>query len=170
MVARQILLFLSLAVPSLAAGQSGDLRTKYVGQSSCKPELQSDRFEIRLDKKQNAHLVTRRLEGKAIAMIVQYKSESDECGVVRDIVQSKASDVSFEPECVDPAVSTAVAIGTRETSASTVSGYAIEAWRIDLQDLKFIRVRGKVECTTRSYSGSDAGEDLATWAKQRVVK
>jgi len=162
------LVFTLLAI--VIAG-ADDLRSKYLGQSSCVSELQSHRFNIRLDKKQNAYLATRQLNGRAVAMIVQYEKDKDECGVIRDIVQTQKADASFSVECVDPNSPNAVAVGTRQRNDRRLSGRAIEAWSVDLKDLRFVRISGPVTCSSwRSYAGSDQGEDLASWAEQRSAQ
>jgi hypothetical protein len=103
-------------------------------------------------------------------MIVQYAKQYDECGVVRDIVQARDNKVDLVFECVNPNSPSSVSVGTWSDGFKRTSGPALEAWQIELKDLKFVPLTGLVNCISRSYSGSDDGSDLVKWAEQRPSK
>jgi hypothetical protein len=90
-------------------------------------------------------------------MIVQYTKKWDECGVVRDIVQARNNKVDFVFECVNPKSPSRVSVGTWPEGFKPTSGPALEAWQIELRDLKFVPLIGRVNCISRSYSGNDDG-------------
>jgi hypothetical protein len=155
------------------AGMAGeDLQRKYVGQSKCMPELQSATvsYGIRLDKSQKAYLAAYRIGRKDILTIVQYKANNDRCGIIRDIVQSRKADSSFVWECKARMTPQDVVVGTWPAKHPEVSGPAVEAWRIDMKQLRFVSVHGRVACTAGDYAGSDEDGDLASWAKKRSAK
>jgi hypothetical protein len=160
----------ALSVPALEQTKTQQIQTRLVGSSSCTQELEHGRFSVRLDKSQNAFIVTATTGGKHTAAIVQYSSAKDNCGVVRDVVQSERKSAYFELECSAAVAPTDVAVGIRNLSESGRKGYSLEGWRVDLKRLRFVRVGGKVFCTPSSYAGNDDGDDLATWAMQRGKK
>ena len=61
-------------------------------------------------------------------------------------------------------------VGTWPAKHPEVSGLAVEAWRIDMKQLRFVPAHGRVTCKAADYAGSDEGGDLASWAKKRSVK
>jgi hypothetical protein len=148
-----------------------DLR-QYVGKSSCSLGLERGvgSYGIRLDKSQIARLEARTSNGNKILMIVQYTKESDECGIVRDIVRASNGTAHFVFECVNPKSPSSVAVGTWPDDFRRASAPALEAWRIELDGLQFEPLIGRVTCTSRNYAGNDNGSDLVKWAKQRAAK
>jgi len=109
-------------------------------------------------------------KGKTILVIVQRRSETDKCGTVRDVVESKPTDTSFVFDCVDKKNPASVVVGTWPAKHPGVSGPAVEAWRIDLEDLRFTRLIAPVTCKAGNYAGSDEGDDLSSWTKKRVAR
>jgi len=156
------------AVPSRAA----NLRQGYVGQSGCAAQLKSslNDYGIRLDKSKRARLEAHVFKGKTILTIVQYSSDSDQCGIVRDVVQARRPDSAFVWDCVDKRRPQTVVVGTWLTEHTGIPGLALEAWRINLHELKFVRLDVPVTCNAGNYAGSDRGGDLATWARKRSVR
>jgi hypothetical protein len=162
------LLFLLFAPCAKATG----LREKYVGRTGCAPEFKSalNHSGIRLDGNQRARLEAHKFRAGTILVIVQYKDETDQCGTVRDAIESQPTDTSFVWECVDKLNPSAVVVGTWPAGQQGISGPAVEAWRIDLKQLKFDRLTGGASCSAPSYAGFDEGDDLASWARKRAVK
>jgi hypothetical protein len=87
------------AFPSKAA----DLHSHYVGKSGCSAEFKSsiNDYGIRLDKSKDLRLEAHALKDKTIVSIVQYLSNSDRCGVVRDAIGAERPATSFVWECFD---------------------------------------------------------------------
>lgn len=148
------------------------VRQKYVGRTGCAPEfkLALNHSGIRLDRNQRARLEAHEFRAGTILVIVQYKDEADQCGTVRDAIESQPTDTSFVWECVDKRNPSAVVVGTWSAGQAGTSGPAVEAWRIDLKQLKFDRLTSGATCSASSYAGSDEGDDLASWAKKRAAK
>jgi hypothetical protein len=164
-----ILIIAILTVLFAAAVSEDDLQKKYTGQSNCSPELKSaDHYGIRLDKTQIAYLDSYQWKGTNIVAIVQYKQEGEKCGIIRDVVQSQDATSSFIFECTSCDAPADVFVGTWPETHRGSSGSAVEAWKIDLKSLKFVPVKKPVHCVNRDYSGSDEGDDLATWARNRT--
>lgn len=159
-------LIVFLSVVSFGAAT---LQQRYVGRSGCDTEFKSslNDYGIRLDSRQRTRLEAHAFKSKAVLAIVQYSSDSDQCGIVRDAVQSRRPGSSFVWQCVDKRFPHAVVVGTWPAEHSGVSGPASEAWRIDLKDLRFVHLNGPVICKAGNYAGADHGEDLATWARAR---
>lgn len=103
-----------------------------------------------------------------ILLIVQFEDETDTCGVIRDVVQIRRISKDFEFSCVDLQAPADVVVGTSRRNGSIKPVTAIEAWRIDLKEQKFIETRHKVTCTMESYAGEDDGSDLVDEAKKRA--
>ncbi len=145
---------------------------QYAGNSSCSPGLERGvgSYGIRLDKSQIARLEARTSGGNKILMIVQYSKESDECGIVRDIIRAPDERVHFVFECVNPNSPSSVAVGTWPDDFRRTSGPALEAWQVELNPLKFVPLKARVGCISGNYGGNDDGSDLVKWAKQRAAK
>lgn len=162
--------FLGLGLLSCvnASGQ----RDKFVGKSGCVSELNSPQghYGIRLDKTQRARLEAHVFENESILTIVQYSSDSDKCGTVRDVIRSRPAGSSFVWQCVDRHEPSEVVVGTWLPKHAGVSGPAEEAWRIDLKKLRFVRLHVPVTCDAGNYAGFDKGEDLVDWARKRSTK
>ena len=164
--------FVVLALLVMGPAQAADLQQKYVGKKDCLPELQSaaGRSGIRLDKSLRAYLTAYRLKEAKILTIVQYQDEHEQCGVIRDVVQSRDIGSSFVWECVDPKAPDDIVVGTWPAKHPRVTGAATEAWRINLKELKFTPVKRPVNCHAGNYAGSDEGDGLSDWAKRRGAK
>lgn len=149
------------------AAQAQDFKQRFVGKSPCAPDIQSEHsdFSLRLDKTQDLTLQYRDLSTAKIVMILQLSGSGDHCGVIRDLVQIKHIAKGFEFRCFDPLASTDVVIGTSIRKGTTKPVTAIDAWRIDLKEQKFIETRDKVTCTAEGWAGEDDGSDLVDAAK-----
>jgi hypothetical protein len=149
-----------------------DVRFSFVGKNSCAPELKlvTTRYGIRLDSSQNAYLMAYRLKAANILTIVEYQKDNLNCGVIRDAVQSRDHDSSFVWECRSPNTHSEVIVGTWPAKHPSVTGPAVEAWRINLKALTFEEVPTHVNCEVGNYAGSDKGESLADWVRQRPAR
>jgi hypothetical protein len=173
MKVRNCLTVLIVVLAAIAAMSQDDLQQKYAGKSKCLPELKSatEHYGIRLDKSQNAYLAAFKLKDRKILTIVQLKDTSDRCGVIRDVVQAQDVDSSFVWQCRDKKTPSDVVVGTWPAKHPKTSGPAVEAWRIDLTQMKFAPVQGvPVSCAAGYYAGSDEGDDLASWAKKQAAR
>lgn len=152
--------------------KASDLRQQYVGRSGCAQELQPslNHYGIRLDKTRHAFLEARVFKSRTILLIVQRNGETDKCGVVRDVIQSRETDSSFVFDCVDERNPGSVVVGTWPQQHPSVSGPATEAWTISLEQLRFVPLAASVTCKARSYAGPDEGDDLATWVRKRAAR
>ena len=101
-------------------------------------------------------------------MIVQYKKEWDDCGTVRDIIETKNTATSFLFECVDDKDPGAVVVGTWKTPK--VSGRSLQSWRVDLHNLRFVPIEHSLRFVPQKLAGNDDESDLAGWAKRRPRK
>lgn len=159
-------LFGLLAAAGVAQAQ--DFKERFVGKSPCAPGIQSEfsDFSLRLDKTQDLTLLYRDLSAVKVVMIVEPNDSGDHCGVVRDVVQITRIAKDFEFRCFDSHAPTDVTIGTSIRKGSTKPVTAIDAWRIDLKEQKFIETRDKVTCTAEGWDGEDDGSDLVDEAKE----
>ncbi len=159
-------LFGLLAVAGVAQAQ--DFKERFVGKSPCAPDIQSEfsDFSLRLDKTQDLTLLYRDLSAVKVVMIIEPNGSGDHCGVVRDVVQITRIAKDIEFRCFDPHAPTDVTIGTSIRKGSTKPVTAIDAWRIDLKEQKFIETRDKVTCTAEGWDGEDDGSDLVDEAKK----
>jgi TonB family protein len=99
-------------------------------------------------------------------MIVEPTGDNDHCGMVRDLIEITHIAKDFEFRCFDPQAPTDVIIGTSIRKGSIKPVTAIDAWRIDLKEQKFIETRHKVTCTAEGWAGEDDGGDLVDEAKK----
>lgn len=164
---RSAALLMGLLVAASVA-QAQDFKQRFVGKSPCAPDIQSEHsdFSLRLDKTQDLTLQYRDLSAVKIVMIIQPSGSGDRCGVIRDVVQITHVAKDFEFRCFDPHAPTDVTIGTSIRKGSTKPVTAIDAWRIDLKEQKFIETGGKVTCTAEGWDGEDDGSDLVDEAKK----
>jgi hypothetical protein len=148
-----------------------DARSSFVGRNSCAPELKfaRTRYGIRLDSNHNAYLMAYRLKAANILTIVQYEKDDQNYGVIHDVVQSRDHDSSFVWECRSPNMRSDVIVGTWPAKHPSVTGPAVEAWRINLKALKFEEVQAHVNCEARNHAGNDEGDSLADWVRQRAA-
>jgi hypothetical protein len=163
----------SLPLFMVAGGaKATDLRQRYIGRSGCAAVVNSPggHYGIRLYKEKRAYLEAHEFKNETLLAIVQRSSDTDECGIIRDVVRSGQGDSSFVFECVDRRNPAAVVVGTWPAEHPSVSGPAVEAWRINLQELRFVRLHARVSCSAGDYAGSDEGDDLADLARKRAVK
>jgi hypothetical protein len=161
---------LALLASQLVLAGTPALQQKYIGQSSCTPELKNGvgSFGVRLDKKQIARLEAHAINGKKILVIVQYQKEWDECGVVKDIVEATHDDTDFIFECMDEKNPGAVVVGTWRTPR--IKDRSLESWRIRLDGLTFVRTRRPLRYVPQTLEGNDDGSDLVDWARKRVSR
>jgi hypothetical protein len=170
-------LFFSLAMAlaisgyliSQVASDQPNVAQSLVGENSCAPELKLaiTRYGIRLDSSQNAYLMAYRLKATNILTILQYEKDARNCGVIRDVIQSRDRDSSFVWECRSSSMPSDVLVGTWSTEHSSIKGRAVEAWRINLKALKFEEVQAHVNCEAGNNAGTDEGDSLADWVIER---
>jgi hypothetical protein len=158
-------------VSQVANDKRDDVRFSFVGKNSCVPELKlaTTRYGIRLDSRQNAYLMAYRLKTANILTIVQYEKDDHNCGVIRDVVQSRDHDSYFVWECRSPNMRSDVIVGTWPAKQPSVTGPAVEAWRINLKALKFEDAQAHVNCEGGNYTGNDEGDSLADWVRERAA-
>jgi TonB family protein len=151
-----------------SVAQAQDFKQRFVGKSSCAPDIQSEfsGFSLQLDKDQDLTLLYRDLSVVKVVMIIEPTSSGDHCGVIRDVVQITHIAKDFEFRCFDPDAPTDVTIGTAIRKGSTKPMTAIDAWRIDLKEQKFIETRDRVTCTAEGWAGEDDGSDLVDEARK----
>jgi hypothetical protein len=148
-----------------------DFKQQYVGKSSCTLNLKGEYgdFSLRLDKTRNSELRALDSGNTQIALIIEYKKERPGCGIIRDVVQIAhlVKGKHFEFRCFDSHAPTDVVVG------AVVRGYgnvklvtAIDAWRIDLNEQKFLQTHDRVVCSADGFGGDDDGSDLVDAAKQ----
>jgi hypothetical protein len=149
-----------------------DLRQKYVGRSGCAPEFKPslNRYGIRVDKDTGTFLEAYEFRTGTTLVLVQHRTDKDTCGTIRDVIQSQPTDRSFVWECLDKRNPSAIVVGTWPSEHPSVSGPAIEAWRIDLKQLRFYRLKVPVVCDAGNYAGPDNGDDLANLARKRTAE
>lgn len=161
-----------VALVLVASGsvRAQDVKQKYVGKNSCANDIQSDRpdFGSMLDKSRNTYLISRAFSKVKILLIVELKSESDKCGVIRDAVAITRIAKEFQFSCFDPLSPGVVVVGTRNGDDTRTTGIAIEAWRINIVKQTFEKTTNKVTCTNESYAGPDEDSDLIQDAKKRA--
>jgi len=161
-----VLLVGLLAVASVTHAQ--DFKQQFVGKSPCAPDIQSERSDLslRLDKTRDSTLLYRDLSKVKIVVIIEPNGSGDHCGVIRDVVQVTHIAKDFEFRCFDPQAPTDVIIGTSLRRGSTKPVTAIDAWRIDLKEQKFIETRDRVICAEDGWAGEDDGSDLVDEAEK----
>lgn len=163
-----VILALLLFTASISSGQ--DFKQRFLGKDPCSPAIKGEYgdFSLRLDKTRNSEL--RALDnGKTqVVLLIEYKKEGSACGIIRDVVQIThlAKDKHFEFRCFDSKAPTDVVVGT------VVRGYgniklipAMDAWRIDLKEQKFVGTHNRVVCSADGWDGEDDGSDMVDAAK-----
>ena len=162
------LLLLSGILAMTTVSHAQDFRQRLVGKSPCVADLKSEQpdFSLRLDKAQKTTLLYRDLSKAKILMIVQATGDPEHCGIVRDIVVLHRIQKGFEFRCFDPEAPADVVVGTAIRRGSTKPASAIDAWRIDLKDQRFVETQHKVVCSTQGWSGEDDGSDMVDQAKR----
>jgi len=169
---------LALLLASASVSTAQDFKQRYVGKDPCALKLKADYdFSLRLDKTRNSELRALDIGNASIVMIIESKQDGPACGIIRDVVQVTVPtsdkhlddpfrDKHFEFRCFDAQAPTDVVIGTivrKYGNVKVVS--AIEAWRIDLKEQKFVETHHKVVCSADGFDGEDDGSDLVDAAK-----
>jgi hypothetical protein len=173
-----VLLWPILLNTAVSPAFAQDLPKKYIGESDCTRELDSAlcRYGVRLDRAQEAYLTTYRFKEAEIITIVQHHgtdSGNKRCGVISDVTEVKDKDASVVWDCMDRRAPAQVVVGTWPAKYPKLEGPAIEAWEIDLQELKFVPVKEPhrfVFCRNESRAGNDDGLGLSDLAKKRTSK
>jgi hypothetical protein len=165
-----LLLVVALATSLTAKAQS--VKERFVGKSPCAAETLAKRpdFSMRLDRTQRTDLANRNFAKSKVLLIIQYKNETDHCGVILDAVEIQNMSKDFQFSCYDPSEPGAVVVGTRNTNDSQVTAMAIDAWRIDLKKQIFNKDNHKVRCSYESGAGEDDGGDLVGAARKRAAQ
>lgn len=147
---------------------------QYVGKSPCEPGIQSEYsdFGLRLDKTQQLELVARYWDKAQVVFIIQANQPSDGCGVIRDVIQITHVNTfghgkHFEFRCFDAQAPTDVIVATiMRKYGNTKDMPALDAWRIDLKEQKFIETSHKVVCSADGWAGEyDGSDDMVDDAK-----
>jgi hypothetical protein len=182
---RRVALIAAIVTSLLFCPTRLSAQQKYVGLSLCSAELQSprSRLHIRLDRTQHAYVEYREMPTARLVMIVVYADDfdKDHCGSVRDAREFHYSKDGFDPECIELLHPENVVVGFFDQKfdpdhlerPALMRGPAVQSWRIDLKNLKFLPTSGQVTCVVpngHANHGNDDGSDLATWAHQRVMK
>jgi hypothetical protein len=158
-----------LATAMIAIAQ--DFKQQLVGKSPCSPDLQTEHSDLsfRLDKLHNTELRYRDMGKARILLIVQFTHDGPPCGIVRDVVQIKSlpKDKHFEFRCFDAQAPMDVVVASvRREYGNVKLVTAIDAWRIDLKEQRFVETRHKVVCSADGFGGEDDGSDLVDEAKK----
>lgn len=152
-----------------AVTRAQDFKQRFIGKSPCAPDIQSEQsdFSLRLDKVRNTELRYRDMGSAKVVLIVQYKEPGDTCGIIRDVVQITRAAKHFEFRCFDRQAPPDVILGTaiREYGSMKLVT-AVDAWRIDLKEQKFVETHHKVVCSADGFDGEDNGSDLVDEAKK----
>lgn len=146
---------------------------QFVGKNTCEPGIQSEYsdFSLRLDKTQQLELVSRHWDEAQVVFIVRAKAAT-RCGLISDTIQithekTFASGKHFEFRCFDAQAPTDVVVGTILRKYGNVAlATAVEAWRIDLKEQKFVKTNHKVVCSADGWDGEDTGSDMRDEAKK----
>lgn len=167
---------LALLLASASLSRAQDFKRQYVGKDACVLKLKGDYdFSLRLDKTRDLELRVLDKGAASLVMIIEYKHDGSACGVIRDLVEIAVSDrhidepfrdKHFEFRCFDAQARTDVVVGTivREGKNTRLTT-AIDAWRIDLKEQKFVETHDKVVCSADGFDGEDDGSDLVDAAK-----
>jgi len=144
----------------------------FIGSDACRPELRGDGSEMNLAlaRKQEAYFEVRRLNGKPALLLIQYASEIDRCGKVRDIVVAPNPKDVFEFECIDHTDAKRVVVGVHQGPPGARSWKASKAWLVDFEKLKLAPTNDSVTCLNYDYSGPDDGSDIRSRAAARQRK
>lgn len=167
-LARSLGFFGVICLAVVGGARAQDVKQRYVGKSPCASDLQSEQpdFSLRLDKAQKTTLLYRDLSKVKIVMITQPTGDISQCGVIRDLIQITHVAKDFEFRCFDPQAPTDVIVGNAIRNGSIKPVTAIDAWRIDLKEQKFVPVSHKVTCSAEGWDGEDDGGDLVHEAKK----
>lgn len=168
---------LALLLASASFSRAQDFKRQYVGKDPCALKLKGDYdFSLRLDKTRDLELRALDKGAASIVMIIEYKHDGSACGVIRDLVEITISDrhidepfrdEHFEFRCFDAQAPNDVVIGTLiRQYGNTKLVPALQAWRIDLKEQKFIETRHKVVCSADGWGGDDDGSDMVDEAKK----
>jgi hypothetical protein len=92
-------------------------------------------------------------------MIVQQSTDAARCGVIRDLIRLTDTAKNFEFRCFDQHAPNTVVIGTAVRRESIRLTTAIDAWKIDLKELKFVATHEKAVCSPDGLAGEDGGDN-----------
>lgn len=154
-----------LTTAGTANGQS--FKERYIGKNSCSPDTLGGKadFGLRLDKTRPSYLIYRDMGQTKILLIVQ-ADENSRCGVIQDLVEIRRISKDFEFRCFDQQSPTDVIIGTAVRNGTIKPVTAIDAWRIDLKEQKFVPTSHKVTCSAEGWDGEDTGSDMVDESKK----
>lgn len=163
---------LALLLTAAGVTRAQDFKQRYIGKDPCSPEIKGEYgdLSLRLDKTRNSEIRALDKGKTQVTMIIEHKKDGSACGLIRDVVEithlSKGK--HFEFRCFDPQAPTDVIIGTtiRKGKARVNDVAAIDAWRIDLKDQKFVETQHKVVCSADGWDGEDDGSDMVDEAKK----
>jgi hypothetical protein len=142
----------------------------FVGSDACRAELtgHGPGFGLALDRRNRTSLEMRDLNGKPTLLLIQYKSDSDHCGTVRDIVVAPEVKDVFEFECIDRTDAKRIVVGVHQGIGGAREWKASKAWTIDFETLKLMPTKDAVVCLNYDYSGADDGTDIRSRAIARA--
>ena len=165
-----VLIFLAAS-----AGRADDLRLKYVGKSGCSQGM-SWAYGQRLDKTRGTYIFSKKLNNEKILMIIQLgnnvetEKTADRCEIILDIVKSRDSSKDFAFDCEDMKDPSSIVVGTTDFM-NVRSRWAIERWRIDPVEQKFIPITSRVVCRNVNQAGNDYDdEDMVSETKKRTTQ
>lgn len=162
-------LFCSLWLCTQGSAKAAGTDT-WIGTDACRAELRGEgaNFGLALDRKKEAYVEVRNIGGKPTLLVIQYASEDDHCGVLRDMLVAPDPKDTFEFECTDHADPKRVVIGVHQGSPSASHWNATKAWLVDFVRLKLAPTRDRVSCVNYNYEGSDDKSDIKTRAAARA--
>lgn len=160
---------LLLMLTAAASAKAQESNRKYIGRSGCDKQFDyRTRFGIRLDKSQNTYLDYREIGKVGVLLLLQFKREDSQCGVIQDAIEIRDLSKTFQFDCVDHKHLGEIVVGLTKVLNGDDVATTSNAWRIDLRERKFNAIREKVQCMNGNYSGDDDGNDLADTAARRV--
>jgi hypothetical protein len=142
----------------------------FIGSDACRSELVSTipSFGVALDKSQKAFIETRQIDGRPTVLIIQYASDADRCGKLRDIVVASGPKDVFAFDCVDNSDPGRVVIGVHQGPKGSREWTAKKAWYIDFAKLRLTPTLDSVTCLNFDYSGADDSSDVRSRASARA--
>jgi len=175
----RLAIIVALLLAAAGATSAQGFKQRYVGKDPCALKLKGDYdFSLRLDKTGNSELRALDIGNSNIVMIIEHKQDGPACGIIQDVVQVTVAasdkhldepfkDKHYEFRCFDAKAPTDVMIGTVVRAYGNIKIVpAIEAWRIDLKEQKFVETRHKVVCSADGWAGEDDGSDMVGEAKK----
>lgn len=164
----KFILILVIVLFRLADAYGEDAADHVVGKSLCAIGIDKGAgYGIGLDRSNGRYLAVREINRVRFLMIVEYHDEKDKCGIVKDAVFTSNLQTQFEFNCQSSKHPFGVFVGEIISRKKWDKAQAARAWLVDLEAVKLRPASGRVICYNTSYSGPDAGDDLAAWAKKR---